>query len=683
MTVAPFTEIDRKAINTIRVLAADTVQKANSGHPGAPMGCAPMAHVLFSRFIRGNPKNSHWYNRDRFVLSNGHGCALQYVMLHLMGYKLSMDDLKAFRQFGSLTPGHPEVHHTDGIEVTTGPLGQGISNAVGLAAAERHMGAVFNKPDFPIVDNKVFCIAGDGCLQEGVASEAASLAGHLELGNLIVLYDDNKIQIDGSTELAFTEDVNKRFESYGWHTDVVADGDNDFEGLAKAIEAAVAIKNKPSLIRVRTTIGFGSKLQGTEKVHGSPLAAADLAEAKKKFGFDPEKFFSVDQDVYEFYAKIAETGAAAEKGWNALLDKYTQTFPAEGAEFKRRLKGELPKDWKNALPKYDPSGPALGTRKTSENVINAIALVLPEFIGGSADLTHSNYTIWKGAKEFQPNGSKLGDYSGRYFRFGVREHGMAAICNGIAAYGGIIPFGATFLNFIMYAAGAVRLSALSKLQVLYIMTHDSIGLGEDGPTHQPVEAIPYCRATPNLLTFRPADGNETAGAYVAALENTHGPSVFALSRQNLPQLAGSSIEKVAHGAYIVTEDKDAQVVLVGTGSEVSLMLDTAKLLATEGVKSRVVSAPCLELFERQPLEYQNSVLGGGIPVVSAEAAHTFGWQKWAHASYGVETFGASAPAPAVYKHFGLVPEVMCERVKKVLNFYAKHPVPELLGKTFY
>ncbi|KXS18818.1 transketolase [Gonapodya prolifera JEL478] len=681
MTVAPFTDIDRKAVNTIRALAADTVQKANSGHPGAPMGCAPMTHVLFSRFIRANPKSSHWLNRDRFVLSNGHSCALQYVMLHLMGYKLSMDDLKAFRQFGSVTPGHPEVHHTDGIEVTTGPLGQGISNAVGLAAAERHLAAVFNKPNFPIVNNKVFCIAGDGCLQEGVASEAASLAGHLELGNLIVLYDDNKIQIDGSTEFAFTEDVNKRFESYGWHTQVVADGDSDLDGLAKAVEAAIAVTNKPSIIRVRTTIGFGSKLQGTEKVHGSPLGAVDIAEVKKKFGFDPEQSFNVDQDVYDFYSKVAEGGSAAEKEWNALVDKYAASFPAEAAEFKRRIKGELPQGWKNALPKYDPSGPALATRKTSENVINAIASVLPEFVGGSADLTHSNYTIWKGAKEFQPDGSKLGGYDGRYFRFGVREHGMAAICNGLAAYGGLIPFGATFLNFIMYAAGAVRLSALSNLHVLYVMTHDSIGLGEDGPTHQPVEALPYCRATPNLLTFRPADGTETAGAYVAALENK-GPSVFALSRQNLPQLAGSSIENVAHGAYVLSEDKGAQVVLVGTGSEVSLMVDTAKLLAAEGIKSRVVSAPCLELFAKQPLEYQKSVLGGRLPVVSAEAASTFGWQKWAHASYGVDTFGASAPAPTVYKHFGLVPDAMRDRVKKVLAFYSQHPVPELLEKTF-
>ncbi|KXS10060.1 transketolase [Gonapodya prolifera JEL478] len=686
-----FTDVDRKAVNTIRVLGADTVRKANSGHPGAPIGCAPMAHVLFTKYLKANPTNSHWLNRDRFILSNGHGSALQYVMLHLLGYKMSIDDLKSFRQMGSNTPGHPEVHLTDGVEVTTGPLGQGISMGVGLAAAERHLAATFNKPDFPVVDNNVFVMIGDGCFQEGVACEAASLAGHLKLGNLIVLYDANNIQIDGEIDLTFTEDVNARHESYGWHTQTVEDGDSDLDGIAKAIEAAIAVKDKPSLITIRTTIGYGSQNQGTEKVHGVPLEPKDIAEMKKKFGFDPEKHFHVEEDVYELYAAVRAKGVQAEKEWNALYSKFAEAYPAEAAEFERRLiKKELPKDFEKLLPVYDPSGPQVATRVASLDCLNALTPVFPELFGGSADLTGSNSTGYKGKTEFQPDGNKYGNYAGRYVRFGVREHGMAAFSNGVAAYGGIIPFNATYLNFITYAAGAIRLSALSRHQVLYITTHDSIAVGEDGRTHQASENIPWLRALPNLYLFRPADGNETAGSYAQALKFREGPSVFAFSKQNLPRLSGTSADKVAFGAYILSDVPKPDVVLVATGSEVSLIVETAKLLASEGIQARVVSAPCLELFAKQSLDYQRSVLGEGIPVVSAEAAGTFGWQKWAHVSHGVDWFGASSPYELIFKKFGLVPDVHAQRVKKAIEFYKIRPVPaliydaqELLGKVVF
>ncbi|KAJ2450956.1 Transketolase, partial [Coemansia sp. RSA 2424] len=543
------TGIDQLSINTIRVLAADMVQAANSGHPGAPMGCAPMAHVLFTRFLRANPSNSKWLNRDRFVLSNGHGCALQYVLLHLMGYKVTMDDLKNFRQLGSKTPGHPENTHTDGIEVTTGPLGQGISNAVGMAIAERHLAATFNRPGFSVIDNTVYCIAGDGCLQEGVSSETGSLAGHLQLGNLIVLYDSNGIQIDGSTQLGFTENVLERYAAYGWQTLEVADGDSDLAGLERAIAEAKAETQRPTLIKVETTIGFGAAKAGTEGVHGAPLGAESLAAVKALFGFDPAHRFSVSDDVYALYAQRAAEGAQGEREWRALLAQYAEAHPALHAELARRIEGRLPDGWAQALPRYTPADKPVATRKLSEAVLNAIAGVVPELIGGSADLTGSNLTRWKGAEDFQAPATGLGSYAGRYVRYGVREHGMAAISNGIAAYGASIPFASTFLNFISYAAGATRLSALSHLRVLYIMTHDSIGLGEDGPTHQPIETMAMLRATPNYLSFRPADGNEVSAAYLAALQHADRPSVLSLTRQNLPQLEGSSIERAVLGGY--------------------------------------------------------------------------------------------------------------------------------------
>lgn len=673
--------IDQLSIDTIRVVAAEMVQAANSGHPGAPMGCAPMAHLLFTRFINANPKNSKWMNRDRFVLSNGHGCALQYVLLHLMGYKLTMDDLKNFRQTNSKTPGHPESTHTDGIEVTTGPLGQGISNAVGMAVAERHMAATFNRPGFPIIDNTVYCIAGDGCLQEGVASETGSLAGHLQLGNLIVLYDANGIQIDGSTNLGFTEDVLKRYEAYGWHTQEVADGDGDLFSLNRAIEKARGEKTRPSIIKITTTIGFGSGKAGTAGVHGAPLGAESLAAVKKLFGFNPEQHFVVADDVYKFYKERAEQGAQKEQEWNELVASYGKQYPELHAEFVRRAEGRLPEGWEKALPRYTPEDKPAATRKLSENVINALASVLPELIGGSADLTGSNLTRWKEAVDFQPETTGLGTYQGRYLRYGVREHGMAAISNGIAAYGGNIPFASTFLNFISYAAGASRLSALSHLRVLYIMTHDSIGLGEDGPTHQPIETMAMLRATPNYLNFRPADGNEVSAAYLAALSHADRPSVMSLTRQGLPHLEGSSIENAAKGGYHLKTygagDKP-DLLLVGTGSETSIAVDTAKWLVEHNkLTVKVVSMPCLELFNNQPDEYRHGVLTPGVPSVSVEALSTFGWHKYVHHPIGINTFGCSGPYKELYEYFGLTPEAIGPKALKIVEYYKDIPVPTL------
>lgn len=599
--------------------------------------------------MKYNPKNPKWLARDRYVQSNGHSCALLYSMLHLSGYNLSLDDLKAFRQVDSMTPGHPESHLTPGVEVTTGPLGQGISNAVGLAMAQSHLAATFNKPGFDIFDNYTYVICGDGCLQEGVSSEACSLAGHLGLGRLIVLWDDNKITIDGSTDLSFTEDVLKRYESYGWQTLTVKDGDNDTAGIAKAIETAKKETGKPTIIKVSTTIGFGSSKQGTEKVHGAPLGPDDLAATKKKLGFNPDASFEVKAGVKDVYAKQAAAGAEAEAAWNSLLGKYTQANPKEGAEIARFQIGELPKDWEKSLPTWKASDGAEATRKTSEKVIQAITTAIPEIMGGSADLTPSNNTLIKSSHDYQK-----ATPDGRYIRYGVREHGMAAICNGLAAYGAIIPYCGTFLNFIGYAFGAVRISAVAGHRVIYVMTHDSIGLGEDGPTHQPTESLAMTRAMPNILTFRPADGNETAGAYACALNQKNRPSVIALSRQGLPQLEKSAIPVVALGAYTAKEAEGGKpaVVIVATGSEVSLALKGADALAKEGIAARVVSMPCMELFDEQPEAYRTSILPPGVPVLSVEAQTTFGWAKYANDSIGMTSFGASGPGGKIMEKFG-------------------------------
>ncbi|KAJ8481659.1 hypothetical protein ONZ45_g15233 [Pleurotus djamor] len=675
---------DDASIATIRTLAADVVGKANSGHPGAPMGMAPVAHVLFSRFFNANPKNSKWFNRDRFVLSNGHACALQYILLHLLGYKLSMDDLKAFRQLGSLTPGHPEAGHTDGIEVTTGPLGQGFGNGVGLAIAQAHLAAVFNKDGFDLINNYTYVFCGDGCLMEGVASEAASLAGHLQLGNLIVIYDDNHISIDGDTAVAFTENVEQRFLSYNWQVLHVDNGDSDLAGIYNAIAEARKETNKPTIIRLRTTIGFGSKLQGTHGVHGAPLKADDIQALKAKFNFPPDEKFHVPAETYAAYAEIAQRGAALESQWNDLLASYGQQYPKEYAELTRRISGKLPDGWEKSLPVYKTSDAAQASRKLSEIALTAVSPVLPELMGGSADLTGSNLTKVKGSTDFQPPSTGLGTYAGTYIRYGVREHGMGAIANGLAAYGGIIPFVATFMNFVSYAAGALRLSALSEHQVIWVATHDSIGLGEDGPTHQPIETAIHLRAIPNLAFWRPADGNETSAAYYAAITSTKTPSVLSLSRQNLPNLEGSTIENALRGGYVLHDEEGEDLTIVSSGSEVAIAVEAASKLKAEGIKTRIVSLPCWLVFDKQPEDYKLSVLRSGAPILSLEALSTAGWQKYSHEQYGLPAWGASGPYQKVYEKFGITGSNIAVVGKKVVDFYKQKggPVVSPLIKAF-
>ncbi|WVN88724.1 transketolase [Cryptococcus depauperatus CBS 7841] len=666
---------DLTSVNTIRALAADVVAKANSGHPGAPMGMAPISHILFTRFMRFNPKNPKWINRDRFVLSNGHACALQYILLHLAGYDVSMDDLKQFRQVNSITPGHPELGVTPGIEVTTGPLGQGISNAVGLAIGQAHMGAIFNKEGFPLIDNYTYVFVGDGCLQEGVASEACSLAGHLKLGNLIAIYDDNKITIDGDTAVSFTENVEMRFKSYGWNVLHVEKGDDDLAAIENAVNEARKNTDAPTIINLKTTIGFGSLKAGGHDVHGAPLKKDDIVQLKKKFGFSPDETFAVPQETYDVYRQAAERGTQKENEWHSLFKSYAEKYPHEASEFQRRIDGRLPDGWEKALPTYTSADAAVGSRKLSETTITKLVEVLPELVGGSADLTGSNLTRWKNAEDFQHPSTGLGSYKGRYFRFGVREHGMTAICNGIAAYGGLIPFGATFLNFVSYAAGAVRLSALSHLRVIQVATHDSIGLGEDGPTHQPVETAAWLRAIPNLAFWRPADGNETSASYLVALLSQHTPSVLAFSRQNLPQLANSSIEKAAKGGYVLEEVENADVTLVSTGSEVALCLQALEQLKSKNIKARLVSLPCFEAFNAQPKEYKLSVLPSGAPILSVEAYSTFGWGAYSHDHFGLQAWGASGPFAQVYEKFDMTPDGIAKRAEKVVSFYKKRGQP--------
>ncbi|ROV92789.1 hypothetical protein VMCG_09065 [Cytospora schulzeri] len=668
-----YTKTDELTINTIRVLSADATAHANSGHPGAPMGMAPVAHVLFNKFMKFNPKNPKWLNRDRFVLSNGHGCMLQYALLHLYGYALSIDDLKAFRSVDSITPGHPECHDTPGIEVTTGPLGQGICNAVGLAMGQAHTAAVFNKPGFDLVNNYTYCFLGDGCLMEGVSSEASSLAGHLQLGNLIAIWDDNHISIDGDTNQAFTEDVKKRYESYGWQVLEVADGDNDLAGIEAAIKEAKATTDKPTLIKLRTIIGYGSKNQGTHGVHGSPLKADDIKQLKEKWGFNPEESFAVPQEVYELCGKAAASGAAAEQEWNKLFASYGDKHKAEYEDLSRRLRDELPEGWEKSLPVYTPEDSAVASRKLSETVLQKIHSVIPELFGGSADLTGSNLTRWKDAVDFQPPATGLGDYSGRYVRYGVREHGMGAIMNGLAAYGTVLPYGGTFLNFVSYAAGAVRLSALSQHRAIWVATHDSIGLGEDGPTHQPIETLAHFRALPNCMVWRPADGNETSAAYYVALTSKHTPSIMALSRQNLPQLENSTIERASKGGYVLHDVENADVTLVSTGSEVCICIDAVKELEKKGIKARVVSIPCFEVFDAQPQDYRLSVLPDGIPSMSVEVMSTMGWERYTHEQFGLNRFGASGAYLDVYKKFEFTPEGVAKRAQQTVDFWKDVP----------
>lgn len=673
--------IDQLAVNTIRLLAVDAVAAANSGHPGAPLGLAPAAHAVWKK-MKFNPKNPDWINRDRFVLSNGHACALLYSLLVLYGYDLSLDDLKQFRQLNSKTPGHPEAAEIPGVEVTTGPLGQGISMAVGLALAQKQFAATYNKPDFTISDSYVYTFLGDGCLQEGVASEASSLAGHLQLNNLIAFWDDNHISIDGDTNVAFTEDVLGRYRAYGWNILEVPNGNDDLDAIANAVDEAKK-SDKPTLVRLTTTIGFGSLAEGTHGVHGAPLKADDIKQLKTKFGFNPEESFVIPQEVTDYYNKQVAESQAAEKEWEQTLAAYKQKYPAEGAEVERRLAGKLPEGWEKALPTYTPADSPVATRKLSEIVLTKLFPVLPELIGGSADLTGSNLTRPSDAVDFQAPATKLGDYTGRYIRYGVREHGMGAILNGIAAFGANYKnYGGTFLNFVSYAAGAVRLSALSHHPITWVATHDSIGLGEDGPTHQPIETLAHFRATPNIAVWRPADGNETSAAYKSAIESTSTPHIIALTRQNLPQLEGSSIENASKGGYTLIKHDSSDIIIVASGSEVSLAVDTSKKLAESGVKAGVVSIPDFFTFDKQSDDYKLSVLPDGVPILSVEVMSTFGWSKYSHEQFGLDRFGASGKAADIFKFFGFTPEGVAERAQKTIQFYKGKDVLSPLKKAF-
>ena len=669
MVAAP-ASLDTLCINSIRFLAVDAVNKSKSGHPGLPMGCAPMGYTLWDKFLRHNPKNPKWFNRDRFVLSAGHGCMLLYSLLHLTGYdSVSIEDIKQFRQWGSKTPGHPETFETPGVEVTTGPLGAGISNAVGLAIAESHLAAKFNKPDAEVVDHYTYVIMGDGCNQEGVASEACSLAGHLKLGKLIALYDDNHITIDGRTDVSFTEDVLKRYEAYGWHVQHVADGNTDVNAIAKAIEAAKAVTDKPSIIKVTTTIGYGSPNKGdTAGVHGAPLGEEEAELTRKQLGWSYGPF-EVPQEAYDQYRQAIERGASQEAEWNQTLAAYRNQYPAEAAEFERMLRGELPQGWDKELPTYTPDDKGLATRKHSQICLGALGPNLPELIGGSADLTHSNYTDIKGETgSYQPETPEK-----RYLHFGVREHAMAAVLNGIAYHNsGLIPYGGTFLVFADYMRGSMRLSALSELGVIYVLTHDSIGVGEDGPTHQPIETIPSLRAIPNMLVFRPGDGNETSGAYKLAIENRHRPSALCLSRQGMANQANSSIDKVAHGGYILEDcDGTPELILIGTGTELDLCVQAAKQLSAEGKKVRVVSMPCVELFDEQSDAYKEQVLPTAVRKrIVVEAAEAFGWHRFIGLdgdSVTMNRFGASAPGGTCMEKFGFTVENVVAKSKALLG----------------
>ena len=649
-------DFDQIAVNTIRLLSADMVQAANSGHPGAPMGCAPMAHALFGYCMNFNPEDATWWNRDRFVLSNGHACALLYSMLHLCGYEgITVEELKKFRQLGSKTPGHPERHVTPGVEVTTGPLGQGISNAVGLALAQSHMASSFGESIF---NNYTFVICGDGCLQEGVSSEASSLAGHWGLGRLIVLYDDNRITIDGATHLSFTEDVGARYRSYGWEVLDVNDGDHDVSGIVQAVLKAKSNLTQPTLIKVSTTIGFGSKKQGSEKIHGSPLGIQDLMETKTKFGFNPHESFMVPEEVACFYRKRRAHGERMAHEWGTKLELL---HPSIVSDLKRRFSGALPESAFSGITSTFDGEKA--TRSTSGDILSAMMKSIPELIGGSADLMESTLC----------NKANLPAYSksnpeNRIIHFGVREHGMCAIANGISAYGGLLPFVSTFANFIGYCWGSLRLSALSQHQILFVASHDSIDLGEDGPTHQPVEILPLIRATPNVVDFRPADGRECLGGMKAFASHTHGPTILVLNRSNIPQLANSSAEKCLSGAYILEDfpHESNQVILAGSGTEVQLLILARSDLAAKGVHARVVSMPSWKLFEDQSNQYKQSVFPAGIPVLITEASRIPAL-RFTGASIQMHSFGASAPAKALREHFGFTVENVVQKASSLLT----------------
>lgn len=668
--MTPNREFDEKAINTLRFLAADGVQQANSGHPGLPMGTAAIAFTIWTKHLRHNPHDPRWFNRDRFVLSGGHGSMLLYSLLYLTGYDLPLEELKRFRQWGSLTPGHPEAGHTPGVETTTGPLGQGLANGVGMAIAEAHLAAEFNRSGYSLVDHWVYGIVTDGDLMEGVASEAASLAGHLQLGKLIYCYDDNRITIDGSTDLAFTEDRGKRFEAYGWQVVHVSDGNNVAE-----IDSAIREGKKdprPTLIICRTHIGYGLPTrQDTSKAHGEPPGEEELKGAKINLDWPVEPKFFIPDDVLAFYREAIPRGEQQEMTWQSLLNAYKNAYPPEGKELKRRLRGELPANWDIHLPVFPADAKGMPTRAASGKVLNALASQLPELVGGSADLAPSNNTWIENQPDFQKDTPE-----GRNFHFGVREHGMAAIVNGLALHGGLIPYGATFLVFSDYMRGSLRLSALSGISSIWVFTHDSIGLGEDGPTHQPVEHLMALRAIPNLVTIRPADANEVTVAWKVAVTRKNGPTALIFSRQAIPTIDRTiytSADNLSRGGYILADlgTKKPEVILMATGSEVKLIVEAGEILAKEGISVRLVSFPSWELFRAQSEEYRRSVLPENIPArVSIEAGISLGWREWVGDRgiiLGLDHYGASAPAQELYQHFGLTVEKVVEAARQLVH----------------
>ncbi len=669
--------LDQLAVNTIRTLSIDGVQQANSGHPGAPMGAAPMAYALWTRHLRHAPTNPAWSNRDRFVLSAGHASMLLYSLLHLTGYGVSLDDLKAFRQWGSITPGHPEFGLTPGVEATTGPLGQGLTNGVGMAIAERRLGSEFNHPGHEIIDHRTYVICSDGDLQEGIASEACSLAGHLRLGKLIALYDDNRIQLDGPTAWAFSEDVLARFEAYGWHTQRVEDG-NDVDAISSAIEAAKD-DPRPSIIAVRTHIGFGSPhKQDTQKAHGAPLGPDEVRLTKEAYGWDPDKTFYIPDEALAVFRAAIGAGETLVSDWEARFYAYRDEFPEAAAELRRRMTGAgLPDGWDAGINVYE-TGTEVATRNASQDLIQSLAAPVPELFGGSADLSESNLTDVKalGHDHFEA------DHAGRNLRFGVREHAMGGIVNGIAYHGGFLPYAATFLNFSDYMRGAVRIAALSGLHVIYVWTHDSVGLGEDGPTHQPVEHYAALRAIPNLWFVRPGDANETAAAWVLAAERPwldgarSGPVALALTRQKLPTLPGTSElarEGVRRGGYVLREAAGGtpQLILIATGSELQLAFNAAGTLEADDIPTRVVSLPCWERFEAQDQTYRDNVLPPSVRKrVTVEAGVSMGWERWAGdegAIIGIDHFGASAPAGTIFREFGFTADRVAEAGRAVVR----------------
>ena len=670
-------DLDLLSINALRFLAVDAVEKANSGHPGAPLGDAPIAYLLFHKYMRHNPKHSKWANRDRFVLSNGHASALLYGALHLSGYELSIEDLKQFRQYGSKTPGHPEYGETDGVEVTTGPLGQGFAMAVGMAMAEKHLAAVYNKPGYSIVEHYTYGICGDGDLMEGISHEAASLAGTLGLGKLIFLYDDNLISLDGPTDLSFTEDVQARFKAYHWHVQTVADG-NDLGALQKAIEAAQAETGKPSIIAVRTIIGYGSPVAGTSKAHGAALGDNNVKETKRNLNWPEDKTFYVPEEAGKNWLQIVDKGAKYEQAWKDLFAKYKEEFPELAAQYERAEAGKLASGWEKTLPTYPADSKPMATRNAGGAIMNAIADAVPELFGGAADLTESTKTIFKKSGNFHV------DPAGRNVFFGVREFAMHAAVNGMAAHGGVIPYGSTFFTFSDYAKPAIRLAALMHIHSLFVYTHDSIGLGEDGPTHQPIDQLMMLRAVPHLIDFRPADANETAACWRLALEHREA-SFMALSRQDLPILDPAKLDiyaGVSKGAYVIEKGGDQpDLLMLSTGAEVWQILKAAAELKKQGIAARIVSMPSWQLFERQPESYKLEVLPNHMPKLAVEAGATLGWWKWVgrHGDViGLDRFGASAPGTLALEKLGFGVDNIVKRAKALLAGAGKE-TPALAG----